>query len=299
MKIYNFDNLDNAQDISQERIDSPKRLIITNLTPSRKFENRVNVFIDDKYSFSLDVAQVVDHKIKIGLILTPQKIKELQHISEYGKLYQRTLEWVLTRPHSIKETKEYLVKKQQKRQLEQLRYGQHLSRLSDDEEYRQKVTDIRKTLRKKRQSRQPAQSFEENNENEYGAKTSRDPFPHKPAALILDEDIESVINQLIEKRYLDDTKFAEFFVENRNARKGESSKKIRLELLQKGIANDIVESVLRDSTRNDNDEILKIISKKYHKYTTDKLVAYLVRQGFDYYLAKDAVDTYQSELLES
>ena len=84
---------------------------ITNLKQGVKNPNRVNVFVDDKYSFSLDVSQVVDFKLKVGLEITPEKLSELKNASDFGKLYQRTLEWVLVRPRSVRETRDYLYKK--------------------------------------------------------------------------------------------------------------------------------------------------------------------------------------------
>ena len=84
---------------------------ITELRQGVKNPNRVNVFVDGKYTLSLDVAQVVDMGVKVGQTVTADELAEMKKASEYGKLYQRTLEWVLTRPHSVRETRDYLVRK--------------------------------------------------------------------------------------------------------------------------------------------------------------------------------------------
>ena len=81
---------------------------ITDLKQGVKNPDRVNVFVDGKFSFSLDLSQVVDFHLKIGQTLTDQELKGLKHASEYGKLYGRTLEWVLTRPRSVRETRDHL-----------------------------------------------------------------------------------------------------------------------------------------------------------------------------------------------
>ena len=95
--------------------------------------------------------------------------------------------------------------------------------------------------------------------------------------------VEQVLNRLIEKKYIDDEKFAKFWVENRNQRKGSSIKKLKSELFSKGVSSDIIEQVLSESNRNDEDEIQKIIAKKAKKYTDEqKLIAYLARQGFSF-----------------
>ena len=95
--------------------------------------------------------------------------------------------------------------------------------------------------------------------------------------------VEQVLARLKEKKYIDDEKFARFWLENRNQRKGSSLKKLRAELLQKGVSGGIIEQVFTETSRNDSEEIRKIIEKKAKRYPDQqKLVAYLVRQGFSF-----------------
>ena len=46
---------------------------------------------------------------------------------------------------------------------------------------------------------------------------------------------------------------------------------------------------MAESSRDETAEIEKIIAKKRPKYTDEKLIQYLVRQGFDYQLASSLV----------
>ena len=95
--------------------------------------------------------------------------------------------------------------------------------------------------------------------------------------------VEQVLDRLIEKKYINDEKFARFWIENRNQRKGSSIKKLKSELFSKGVSSEIIEQILENSKRNDSEEIQKIIAKKAKKYADEKkLVAYLARQGFSY-----------------
>ena len=95
--------------------------------------------------------------------------------------------------------------------------------------------------------------------------------------------VEQVLARLKEKKYIDDEKFARFWLENRNQRKGSSLKKLRAELLQKGVSGVIIEQVFAETSRNDSEEIRKIIDKKAKRYPDQqKLVAYLARQGFSF-----------------
>ena len=60
-----------------------------------------------------------------------------------------------------------------------------------------------------------------------------------------------------------------------------------MELIKKGIEKDIREEVL--GKRNDEEEIKKIIAKKQGKYTEEKLINYLCRQGFPFELVRSLV----------
>ncbi len=218
--------------------------LVSDIKQAVKNPNRVNVFVDDKYSFSLDIAQVVDLGLKKGQTLTPEKLAEYKKASEFGKLYQRTLEWVLTRPHSIRETRDYLNRKKAK---------------------------TRSSFSDHKLGRAPL-SVSEKESSSFG-----------------DDTIQEVISRLVEKGYLDDQKFAEYYVENRFVKKGISSKRLRMELIKKGVDKSIIDDVLDSTTRNDEEEIQKIIAKKRARYDDDKLIQYLVRQGFDYALSKKLV----------
>ena len=84
---------------------------ITNLTSQKKDENRVNIFIDGKFAFSLSLQEVLDEKIKVGLELDEHDVAKLKKISSDGKLKMRMIEWLALRPRSERELKDYLRKK--------------------------------------------------------------------------------------------------------------------------------------------------------------------------------------------
>ena len=78
-------------------------------------------------------------------------------------------------------------------------------------------------------------------------------------------------------------------MENRFVKKGVSVKRLKMELMKKGVSKEIVEAALMESERNDVDEIRKIIAKRRAKYDDEKLIAYLCRQGFNYDLVREQV----------
>lgn len=104
-----------------------------------------------------------------------------------------------------------------------------------------------------------------------------------------------VFSRLEERGYIDDRRFAELWVENRNVSKGTSIKKLRLELQQKGISSKIIDEVLTESGRSEIEELRKIIARKAKKYPDEqKLIQYLLRQGFNYSDISDELSSIES-----
>ncbi len=94
---------------------------------------------------------------------------------------------------------------------------------------------------------------------------------------------DKVFNRLVERGYINDESFARFWIENRNQTKGTSLRKLQNELRTKGVESSIIEAILNESSRNDEDELGKMIVKKRSKYPDEqKLIQYLLRQGFRY-----------------
>jgi len=85
---------------------------ITAIKAQVKSSNRVSIFVDGNYSFSLTLDQILDEKIKKSDEIDNIRIKQLKKLSNEGKLKQRALEWLLNRPHSIREFRDYMYKKQ-------------------------------------------------------------------------------------------------------------------------------------------------------------------------------------------
>ena len=84
---------------------------ITAVSIQVKDKNRVNVSVDGKYRFSLDVFQLGDLGIKIGNEYSEKELVALEQESQFGKVYGRALEYCLMRPHSAREIRDYLYRK--------------------------------------------------------------------------------------------------------------------------------------------------------------------------------------------
>ena len=239
-----------------------EKLTITDMKQGVKNPNRVNVFINKMYAFSLDVAQVVDFKLKIGKTVSEDELAEYKKASEFGKAYQRALEWVLMRPRSVRELKDYLRRREMQNEAKERKKEWDKDR--EIAELIAKGEDVDAEKLRKRAERTKAK------------KMKQEKYDFK----------DLIAERLIERGYVDDRKFAEFWVENRFVKKGVSRRRLEQELMKKGIDKSIVVEVLSGSERSDEAEIRKMIVKKRGKYDDEKLVAYLCRQGFSYDLVK-------------
>lgn len=84
---------------------------ITSIKQQVKNTERVSIYVDGKYSFSLSLDELVTQKLKSGLEIDDLRLAELKKISDEGKIRLKALSWVLLRPHSTKELKDYLRRK--------------------------------------------------------------------------------------------------------------------------------------------------------------------------------------------
>ena len=81
---------------------------VTSIELQVKNKNRVSVYVDGRYRFSLDVFQLSDLGVRVGKEYTEEQLVGIERESVFGKLYSRALAWALTRPHSERETSDYL-----------------------------------------------------------------------------------------------------------------------------------------------------------------------------------------------
>lgn len=84
---------------------------ITAIKAQIKNTERVSVYLDGKYSFSLTQNQLLELRIHSGMELTEQELEDLKKASDYGKLLERSMNYVMIRPRSIRELRDYLWRK--------------------------------------------------------------------------------------------------------------------------------------------------------------------------------------------
>lgn len=84
---------------------------ITSIKQQVKNPGRVSIFVDGKYEFSLSLDELVKYKLKNNDELDKTDVKRFKKISADGKLRARALEWLMNRPHSEREFRDYLFRK--------------------------------------------------------------------------------------------------------------------------------------------------------------------------------------------
>jgi regulatory protein len=84
---------------------------ITSIKQQVKNPERLSIFVDGKYEFSLSLDELVKYKLKNNQEFDKGDLKKFKKISEDGKLRMRSLEWLLNRPHSEREFRDYLYRK--------------------------------------------------------------------------------------------------------------------------------------------------------------------------------------------
>jgi len=86
-------------------------MTITAIKQQIKNPERVSIFVDGKYGFSLSLAELADARLTNNQELSPGEVKKFKQLSADGKLRQRALEWLLNRPHSAREFNDYMYRK--------------------------------------------------------------------------------------------------------------------------------------------------------------------------------------------
>ena len=178
--------------------------------------NRVNLFLDDRFVFSLEADVVVKEGLQIGQELSANQLEALAKSDHFHRCLNAAIRYLSYRPRSRSE--------------------------------------VRRRLQQK--------GFD-------------------------NDTIEAVIAKLKDQGLIDDIDFAQFWKENRDSFSPRSQWLTKLELKQKGVADDIIDQVVK--TIDDEDSAYRAaLSKARSLPRSDyqgfrrRLGEYLKRRGFGY-----------------
>lgn len=126
---------------------------ITKIIKQKKNPNRVSVFIDDEYSFSLSLNELISAKLVNNQEIDNVRLEQLKKISNDGKVKLRVIEWLFIRPRSKNELLVYLKSKKIDDSLsEQLVDEMQKLKYQNDQEFSKWWVSQRKSqLKSKRQ----------------------------------------------------------------------------------------------------------------------------------------------------
>ena len=85
--------------------------VITSIR-AQKNQKRVNINLDGTFGFGLDLENYMKLGLKVNQELTQTEINQIIKKAEFQKALDKTLNFVMLRPRSIKEVKDYLRRKE-------------------------------------------------------------------------------------------------------------------------------------------------------------------------------------------
>jgi len=200
---------------------------ITRIEEQKKKKNRVNIYIDGKFSLGLYKDTLIKYHLYEGKDITQSEISQIKNHEILTEAKEKVRNYLSYRVRSKKEASDYLYQKQF-------------------------VKDV----------------------------------------------IHKVISDFDNAGLLDDREFALMWVKDRSSRNPKGNFVLRQELKNKGISDLDIELALRDIDEREN--ALKAAAKAHKKFQDkNKIMAYLVRRGFPYYLSKEVIEEIIEESHES
>lgn len=83
---------------------------VTDIKTQQRRQDRVSIYLDGKYAFSLSAPQLMDSGLSIGSSLTTSEVARLLALSDLGKAIDRVYNLLSYRERSQKEIYDYLLK---------------------------------------------------------------------------------------------------------------------------------------------------------------------------------------------
>lgn len=197
----------------------------------QKNKKRVNIYLDGKFAFGLDLETLVKLGLKVEQELTKEDVEKIVKEAEFQKVYDKILKFGSLRPRSEKEYKDWLRK-------------------------------------------------------------------HKVHPSLRNE----IFNRLKRLDFLNDRRFAVWWVEQRTTFRPKSARILRLELINKGISKELIEDVLAEANIDEVAIAKRLIRRKAKLWekldsyeTRKKKAEFLSRNGFDWEVIRKILGEEQLE----
>lgn len=108
---------------------------------------------------------------------------------------------------------------------------------------------------------------------------------------------QKIINKLKEQKFINDIEFVKWWVDQRERLKPRSSKLIKFELKQKGIARELIDEIFETDLSSDLEKAKILAQKRISRYKNEtpkkiyeKMGRFLASKGFDYDIIKEVIE---------
>lgn len=199
--------------------------IITSIVP-QKSKKRVNIYLDNKFGFGIDLENYIKLNLKVEQSLKDSEVENIVKKAEFQKVLDRLVMFATLRLRSEKEISDWLKRKK-----------------------------VHESMRKE------------------------------------------LFNRLNRLQLINDKKFAQWWIEQRNSFRPRSINVLKLELIKKGIDKEIINETLSKIQINEKKDALNILNKKIYKFAkftgvtrNQKMIAYLLTKGYSLNDAKFATN---------
>jgi regulatory protein len=196
---------------------------ITAITPQVKDKTRCNIYLDGRFCCGLALETAVKHRLKVGMIVTPEFLSEIQLESEKTTALDKALTHITGSQKTEREIRQFLEKK-----------------------------------------------------------------GYLPAV------IEYVLEKMRDYRFVDDAQYARTFAQSGAKKKG--ARLLKMQLKGKGISDEDADAALGEIDGESQIAAATDLLKKYlrgkplNRETLAKAYRYLLSKGFDYEVAKSALE---------
>lgn len=211
---------------SRTRREPPKSGTVTRVSPQQATAERMNIYLDDRYAFSMSVRALGEHPVSVGDTLGEADVARLRDADEPDRAVASALNLLTHRGRSERE--------------------------------------LRQRLRMKG----------------YTAGA-----------------IDAAIGKVIDWGYLNDERFAEAWVEQRQAGRPRSRRALANELREKGVAREIVETTIEAAEIDEVADARRLAADKWRKDASlepdkrrQRTAAFLARRGYGWDVARQVLD---------
>lgn len=214
------------QSRSRSRREPPKRGTVTRVSPQQSDAERMSIFLDETYAFSISLRTLAEHPVSVGDALSEQDVERLKSADEPDRATNNALLLLTHRGRSERE--------------------------------------LRQRLRQKG----------------YTAGA-----------------IDEAVRRVVDWGYLNDERFAESWVEQRQTSRPKSRRALAHELREKGVDREIIETTLEDAEIDELSDARQLAATKWRKERSQepdrrrqRTAAFLARRGYGWDVAKQVLD---------